>query len=169
MTNRPDFLGWQTDRVTLQLRIRVDSRLFTANGGLDGHVWSMTFKDHPEHWEEFLRHFIRQSVGALSEDPDQYQHFRDKLFVVTPDDVHDTRICRASYDDTGTRRTGVWPVCLEGIIQRNDPGLDYDHFWSNVKPAGSCTCRCHQRPRTRDQIPNPSRDWLDPFDDSETM
>lgn len=160
---RPDFVDWYTDQVAIELRFILEGRVYQQRELVDGHWWSAHFKDNPGQWEQFLRHWIQSAVGRIAENPDLYDKLRQRLFVVTPEDDHDNRLCRTSFERQDVER--LWPRCESGVVQSNDPGLDYDHFWSNGRPPGRCTCRCHVHTRRSEFVPHPSASGLQPYVD----
>lgn len=131
---------WTDLDVTLEICLKIDDRLFVARKLVDHYQW-LHFREDIPRWEEFLNFFTRQAVGSMSQDPDQFAYLRRKLFVVTPDDRHDSRLCRAS-NDTGLNQN-LWPRCLSGVVRKT---LPVDLSWFDERPLGRCACRCHKHP-----------------------
>lgn len=147
--------------VTLELFLKIDDKLFCARERVSCDTWFYMSKDIAQ-WESFLNHFTRQAVGSMSQDPEQFAYFRRKLFVVTPSDRHDSRLCRAS-NDTGLNKD-LWPRCLHGVVRRASPLMDTSAMFSDARPLGKCMCRCHKHPLN---TPDPEYHvgYLKPYDD----
>jgi len=148
---------WALDRydIKLEMILKIDDQLFAARESVSLDMWEFHFKRDITAWESFLRHFVRQAVGSMAQDPEQYAYFRRKLFVVTPQDRHDSRLCRATHD-TGLNES-LSPKCYYGVVRRAahiggsllDPELSVPVTWSDSRPLGKCGCRCHRHPLDR--------------------
>lgn len=160
--------------VTLELVLKIDDKMFCARERVSFDTWFYMSKDIAR-WEQFLNHFTRQAVGSMSQDPEQFAYLRRKLFVVTPEDRHDSRLCRAS-NDTGLNKD-LWPRCLHGVVRRAQPSpgvlsymdspvsqFDLTTRFSDARPLGKCACRCHRHPMN---TPDPEYHvgFLTPYDD----
>lgn len=143
--------GWE--EVTVELYLRIDDKIFVARELVAYEAWHYLSRNTDE-WERFLNSFTRQAVGSLSQTPEQFAYLRRKLFVVTPQDRHDSRLCRAS-NDSGLNKD-LWPRCLHGVVRRAAPApsifsyvdspVPAVPFWSDDRPLGKCACRCHRHP-----------------------
>jgi len=143
------------DRVVLELVVRIDDRWFQSRDRVDYFIWEMQFSRDVATWEQYLQYFVKKSVGALADDPEQYAHFRRRLFVVTPQDRHSSRLCRAT-NDTGLNqdlrlrcyhgvvRSEPYPILASMFTTEFDPSATYRV--SDSRPLGKCSCRCHRHP-----------------------
>jgi len=169
--------AWRTyDDVVIEMILKIDDRLFMARERVDGMTWELNFKPRADRWEEFLNFFARKAVGSMSQDPEQFAYLRRKLFVVTPDDRHDARLCRAS-NDTGLNQD-LWPRCLSGVVRKALPVNLFSVIGDGVGPQellaqpyrdgralGRCRCRCHQHPLADVCDPEYHSTYLADYDD----
>lgn len=142
--------------VTMSLIVNTDGFRYEARETVDAFMWEMQFRSSPEHFESYIAHWLRVHLGSMVQDPVAFGHFRAKLFIVTPEDIHDRRVCRRTSEEDGQQMVH-WPRCIDGAILTEPPikepelsGTDRPLFGSmfgpHVRPQavkGACTCRCH--------------------------
>jgi len=115
--------------ITIELRVRIDGRVFVARELLDEQEWLLQGDIEP-----YLEWFIKRSLGGIASTPDALIDFRRKLWIVHPDDQHDFRRCAESAD------VDVWPSCFDGVMLSNTTPAG-----GSSKPIAICPCRCHPR------------------------
>lgn len=134
---RPAF---HESNVLLELRVRVNGRLFTAREAIDPFMFEHRFGEADE-FEKFIRFFIRNSCGRMATDPDAYQYFRDLVRVVHPRDRHDFKRCADGMSAS--------PRCDLGIITKaplvvvSTPDV-IEPPTCRADVLGICPCRCHK-------------------------
>lgn len=170
--------AWRTYQdVTIEMILKIDDRMFMVRESVDGMTWDLNFRTSTERWEEFLNYFTRKAVGSMSQNPEQFAYLRRKLFVVTSDDRHDSRLCRAS-NDTGLNQN-LWPRCLSGVVRGALPvspvtyvamgdellTLPLSSSYRDGRALGKCGCRCHLHPLADVCDPEYHSNHLNRYDD----
>lgn len=137
--------------VTLRFDLTVEDRRFTARETVDAAMWEYRFNANRDEFESYIRSWIRMNFGLLSDGAEAYQWFRDRLFVVLPEDAHDRPTCRR----TSETDDAPWPRCVNGALLTEPPMRDPEPperpvFGGMFGPSvridtvkGACTCRCH--------------------------
>lgn len=129
---QPSFFG---SNITLELRVRLGSRLFTARGAVDPFMFEHQFKGDNAQFEDYLRWFIQSNFGRIATaDAESYAYFRSLLWVVHPTDPHDLRRCAESGD------VSVWPSCFNGVMLSTPS----NRTGGSPHPVAVCPCRCHK-------------------------
>lgn len=162
------------DLITVEMFLRIEDKLFSYREQVDYVMWEMHFRRDPASWERYLSHTVHKCVGGMASQPEQYAYFRRKLFVVTPEDRHNSRLCRATHD-TGLS-DGLKVRCFHGVVRREAPTHSMLAFealgpdallntrYTDTRPLGKCQCRCHRHP-LNETHPEYHIGFLPPYDD----
>lgn len=141
--------------VSVGIRVQLEGAVWQYRQDVDPWMWTMEFTD-PVQRESFLQHFIKTALGALAAHDDKaLRFFLKRVFVVTPEDAHDTPVCRESHAEGFSE----WPRCLDGVVLSELPGVSpvpgagasaHQRFRDIAR--GVCPCRCHPFPAQRKRL-----------------
>jgi len=137
-TGRPTF---HESNILIELRVRVNGRLFTCREAVDPFMFETRFAAGEE-FEKYIEYFVRASCGRMATDPDAYRYFRALVRVIHPRDPHDFKRCADGWKAT--------PRCDLGIITRAPivtawvPDAAVGPLDDRDDALGVCPCRCHR-------------------------